>query len=78
VLGWGNWIFDSDCNEYWFRRNTVVHGGEFTHPNRIIQEAEVFLNENKIKNVKEWVIEKQSIDKGHKQWKDPPQGILQG
>jgi hypothetical protein len=28
----------------WFRRNTVIYR-EFTHPNRLIQEAEAFLNE---------------------------------
>ena len=26
----------------WFRRNTVVHGGEFLHPNILINEAEIF------------------------------------
>lgn len=36
----------------WFKRNTVVHGGEFTHLNCISQEAEVFLNEYIIANVK--------------------------
>jgi hypothetical protein len=28
----------------WFRRNTVIHGGVFTHPSRLIQESTTFLH----------------------------------
>jgi hypothetical protein len=27
----------------WFRRNTVVHGGEFTHPNILVQTTSTFI-----------------------------------
>jgi hypothetical protein len=27
----------------WFRRNLVIHGGVFTHPNLLIQESVAFL-----------------------------------
>jgi hypothetical protein len=27
----------------WFKRNTVIHGGIFTHPNLHIQESDAFL-----------------------------------
>jgi len=37
----------------WLRRNVVVHGGEFSHPNKLIQEATLFLKVCMDANAKE-------------------------
>lgn len=29
----------------WFRRNTVVHGGDFLHPNVVVLAASMFIDE---------------------------------
>jgi hypothetical protein len=36
----------------WFRRNTVIRGGVFTHPNRLIQESATFLQAYNIEEAK--------------------------
>jgi hypothetical protein len=48
----------------WFRRNTVVHRGEFLHPNILIKEVEIFLKEYRVANAEETVPMASQVDLG--------------
>lgn len=41
------------AGKIWFRRNTVIHGGEFTHPNQVFHDACNFIDEFRRANAKE-------------------------
>jgi hypothetical protein len=38
-------IFAVITRKIWFRHNTVVHGGEFNHPNQLITKMAISLKE---------------------------------
>jgi hypothetical protein len=38
-------VYAETAKRIWFRRNSVVHEGEFIHPNEVIQIAALFIND---------------------------------
>jgi hypothetical protein len=52
------------ATKIWFRRNTVVHRGEFLHPNILIKEVEIFLKEYRVANAEETVPMASQVDLG--------------
>jgi ribonuclease HI len=59
----------------WFRRNKVVHGGEFIPPKQIIQEAQKAQKEFYQANAKDGVVDSQQRPKECTHWCPPVQGI---
>jgi ribonuclease HI len=57
----------------WMRRNSVVHGGIFAHPNQLVQEAENLLTTfGGLHNVHDQV--SHGVEVGPVKWKAPPFG----
>jgi hypothetical protein len=63
----------------WFRRNSVVHNGSFTHPNMVYREALLAHEEFKLCNLpeKQVALQAREIDKGGQiLWKPHPTGVI--
>jgi ribonuclease HI len=63
------------ARKIWFRRNTVVHGGEFSHPNVLLQEAVSSFTDYKNINAKDGRPPQLPITRVPTKWQFPPPGL---
>ena len=59
----------------WFRRNNVLHGGEFTHPNQVFQEPSNSLDDFRRINIQELDTRSPIHEESPTLCKKPPIGI---
>lgn len=71
----GDRISCRDCPKNMVLRNTVVHGGNFTHPNQLIQGADMFLQDYKAANANEVAHNFSLIISVPEKWQAPPNGM---
>jgi hypothetical protein len=68
-------LFVGIARKIWFRRNTVVHGGEFLHLNSIAREAIISIEEYKKANLSKTVPSTENISGVHLKWKAPAESF---
>jgi ribonuclease HI len=67
----------SIARNIWLRRNTYVHGGEFKHPKRLVQEIEDFMQQFRLATAREDEIEEMSKhdNPSPTRWSPPLAGV---
>ena len=69
-------LFVGIFKNIWFRINTMIHGGEFLHPNTLVSGAIESVKEYKKVHIKEEGQKKEVRDKHQTRWKPPLEGIF--
>ncbi|XP_059436307.1 uncharacterized protein LOC132169261 [Corylus avellana] len=65
-------LFSVTARKIWMRRNRVVHGGLFQHPNQVLKEAEVGLEDFRRLNVPTSHQEDHAAEADIARWQPPP------
>lgn len=67
----------SIARNIWLRRNTCVHGGEFEHPKRLVQETEDFMQQFRLATARAEEQEEiiRSANPSPTSWNPPPDGV---
>ena len=69
-------LFAVIARKIWMRRNQVVHGGPFSHPNQVLKEAESVLEEYRLSHVTSNMPQPSSSSMLVEKWMPPPRNFV--
>jgi hypothetical protein len=69
-------LFATIARQIWFKRNTVIHGGVFTHPNQVASNARRSLEEFRKANEPRVESEDNLLPNQSIIWQPPPRNLI--